>query len=93
MNTYVKDPDARLDFAIDWTPFLGTDTIDTVEWLDPTPDTDPPLVVEDEGLDGNTHVAYVSGGKLNRAYRVTSRVTTAEGRIQDETITIVITET
>jgi len=93
VSSFTKDPDARLDYAIDWTPFLGTDTIDTAEWLDPTPETDPPLVVEDEGLDGNVHVAFVSGGQVNRAYRVTSRATTTEGRIQDESITITITET
>ena len=93
MKTFVKDPDARLDYAIDWTPFLGSDTIDTVEWLDPTPETDPPLEIEDAGLDGNTHVAWVTGGQVHRSYRVTSRVTTAEGRVQDESILIVIVET
>jgi len=93
VKTFVKDPDARLDFAVDWTPFLGTDTLNTVEWLDPTPETDPPLEVEDGGLDDNAHVAWVTGGKLNRAYRLTSRATTGDGRIQDETIIIVVTET
>lgn len=78
-----KAPDARLDYALDWGPFLdGTDgdTIVTQEWIAP-----PELTVDDEGLDpsGRRHIAFITGGEHGRAYTVTSRITTAQGR-EDE---------
>lgn len=94
MSTFTKDPDARLDFAVDWGPFLAAgETITTPVWLAPTPVTVPPLVLTDAGLDGNKHVAWITGGLANRAYRVTSRITTSDTRINDQSFTIVITET
>jgi len=94
MSVFIQDPDARLDYAIDWDPFLATtETIAAQTWLTPTPVTVPPLVAVDDGLVGNTHVVWISGGVANRAYRVTSRIETSEGREDDRSFTIVITET
>lgn len=77
----IKDPAARLDYAVDWGPLLdGTDgdTIATAAWVD-VPEE---LAVTDEGLssDGRRHVGYAAGGDHGRAYTVTSRITTAQGR-------------
>lgn len=89
----VKDPDARLDYAVDWSTFLSShdppDTITGAAWVQ----YDEDLTVDDEGLDGDRHVAFVSGGVVNKVYRLTSRITTTAGRIQDQTFALIIRET
>jgi hypothetical protein len=91
METRTKDPDARLDYAVDWTDFLtDTDTIQAAEWVDYDY---PDLTIEDEGVEGNMHTCFVSGGTVGRAYRVTSRVTTTEGRINDTTFIVFVRQT
>lgn len=32
-NTFFKDPDAVLDYGVDWTAWLGSDTIVTSTWV------------------------------------------------------------
>jgi hypothetical protein len=92
VETRTKDPDARLDYAVDWTAFLdGTnDQIDSAEWVDYDY---PDLTIEDEGVEGNLHTCFVSGGTVGRAYHVTSRVTTTEGRINDTTFIVFVRQT
>jgi len=93
-NLKIQDPDARLDYAIDWGPFLdGTDgdTISSAAWVD-VPDE---LVVVDGGLDltGRKHIAYVSGGEHGSAYQITSRITTDQGREDDLSLRIYVRST
>ena len=35
MKWFIKDPDATLDFTVDWSLYLGTDTIKTAVWIVP----------------------------------------------------------
>lgn len=91
MDTYTKDPSARLDYGVDWQPFLDTtdgDTIASAVWVSPDG-----ITVEDQSVTTNVHKAFISGGTDGEAYRVTSRITTTEGRIQDSSILILIKET
>lgn len=95
MIIYAQDRDARLPYAVDWTDFLANavgDTIATQEWLAATPVTDPVLLIEDEGLVDGQHNAFLSGGVLGITYRVTSRVTTAQGRTSDQSFGVFIKE-
>ena len=89
---FVKDPDARMDYAVDWGPFLAStpgDAILTATWVD-VPDE---LTVSDEGYDLGLHVAFVSGGQPMHTYRLTSRITTEQGRVQDDTLVLFIQHT
>lgn len=93
MKTFVKDPDATLDYSVDWSLFLAgadDDTILTATWVDY--DTDD-LTVTDAGHQAGVHTGFISGGTLGSTYTVTSRITTAGGRINDETIVLLIRET
>ena len=92
MKTFVQDPDATLDYSVDWTRFLAgadDDTITTAVWAD----YDVALTVVDAGHTAGVHTGFISGGTLGENYTVTSRITTAGGRINDETIVILIRET
>lgn len=91
MKELEKDKDATLDYGVNWIPFLqGTDsdTIVTAEWVNVHAD----LTVDDRGFANDLHLAMISGGQKGRAYRMTSRITTTQGRITDTSFILVITE-
>lgn len=87
--TYIQDPDALLDYVIDWSEWLPSgDTIDTSTWFV----DDDALEIESTSKTDTTATVRVSGGTLNRRYKVTNRITTTAGLINDQTITIRIRE-
>lgn len=91
ISTFTKDPDAILDYVIDWAAFLGTDTISTSTWVVPTGIT--------LGTGGTaptntttTATAWLSSGTAYQTYRITNRITTAGGRTQDQSFILAIAE-
>lgn len=86
MSNFIKDPDATLDYTYDWSAWLGTDTIITSIWQVPAGLTQP---YPDESTD-TTATIWLAGGNVGESYPVLNRITTAEGRIDDRTMNIVI---
>lgn len=89
MATYNKDPDAILDYSIDWSDWLGADTISQSEWDVPTG------ITESTPAPSNTNTTttiWLEGGSVGTAYAIRNRITTAAGRVEDQTIYIRITE-
>jgi hypothetical protein len=86
---FVKDPNAVLDFVIDWSAWLGVDTIHT-----DAPDctwTVPVGITSDLQTNTTTKATiWLSGGTLGAEYDLVNRIVTAGGRTEDCTITIVI---
>lgn len=89
-----KDPNATLDYAFVWTDYLAdiTDTIAAVEFV-----VDPSLTITNEDFDSHTATVWLSGGTVPAAgvaneLRVTCRITTTEGRIDDRSIFLKIVE-
>lgn len=83
MTTFIKDPDARLDYGVDWTAWLNGDTITASEWI-----VAAGLTADTPADDGEIATIWLSGGTAGTDYEATSRITTAAGRIDDRTITI-----
>jgi len=84
---FTKDPNATLDYKIDWSTWLSTDTISSAAWTVPTGLTQVSV--------SNTTTAatiWLSGGTAGTAYEVICRITTATGRIDDRTIGIEVEE-
>ena len=82
---FFKDPDAVLDYQVDWSDWLVSDTINTSTWIVPTG------IVNDS--DTNTTTAatiWLSGGTIGTNYSLVSRIVTAGGRTDDRTITIMV---
>lgn len=85
LDTFRKDPDATLDYSVDWTDWLAdSETITTID-------------VEATGvtLDSSAHAdgistAWVSGGAVHTQATVRHRITTSAGRIDDRTIKLSI---
>lgn len=92
MERRYKDPDERLDYSVSWRGFLNEhqDAIETAEWVDYG--YSPELVIEDLGVKDGVHACYVSGGLLGRLYKMTSRISTTEGRNVDTTFELVLKE-
>jgi hypothetical protein len=79
-----KDPDATLDWIFDWNLWLGeTETISEVEFV-----VDPGITVTNSGHTQKTATVWLSGGTEGQVYRVTCRITTDEGRIDDRSFTL-----
>lgn len=81
---FTKDPNAILDFTVDWTTWLNGDTISTSVWT-----------VTGAGVTTGTATSSTTAGTLwistssdNTDYFATNRIVTAAGRVNEQTITI-----
>lgn len=87
LKTFVKDPNATLDYILKWAPWLRGDFIDTSSWIVPAG-----LTLENEDQTSTTTTAWLSGGTVGESYEVVNRITTIGGRTEDRTLTIKIRE-
>lgn len=79
----LKDPGSTLDYQIDWSQWLGSDTIASSTWTVPAGLTDH--------ASSNTTtetVQWLAGGTVGAVYQVVNQITTAGGRIAERTIEI-----
>jgi len=84
-NTFIKDPDASLDYSWDWTAWLATgDSIATYTL------TLGGLTVGTSGNTGEIVTAILSGGTLGSTHAVKCRIVTANGLIDERTIYVQI---
>jgi hypothetical protein len=79
-----KDPDATLDWIFDWNDWLGeTEIITAVEFI-----VDPGITVTQNSKTTKTATVWLAGGTEGEVYRVTCRITSSEGRIDDRSFTL-----
>lgn len=79
----IKDPDAVLDYTIDWAAWLD-DISDTITSHTVTAATG--LTCSTSTVVGKTVIMWLSGGTAGTTYQVTCRVVTTGGRTEDQTI-------
>lgn len=85
-----KDPAANLDYAIDWTDWLGADVIAASVWS-----VAPPAGGLAAGVSSFTdRIArvWLSGGAAGQVVRVTNRITTGLGRIDERSFNVRLVE-
>ena len=80
---FLKDPQSVLDYAIDWSSWLGADTITVSAWVPQTG-----ITIDSDTKTDTTTTVWLSGGTDRESYRVTNHITTAAGREEDRTIII-----
>lgn len=80
-NQFDKDPEARLDYMIDWSDWLDADTITESTW---TPATG--ITVDSDSNTTTTTTVWLSGGTLGATYKVVNHITTTAGREDDRTL-------
>lgn len=83
-----KDPDAVLDYGLDWSDWLAnSETITGSTW---TPSAG--ITVESNSSTGSATTVWLSGGVAGLPYTVVNHITTNQGRQDDRTITIRVRE-
>jgi hypothetical protein len=87
MSDFIKDPDAVLDYSVDWAAWLDTDTIATSVWSSPEG-----MTVVDTTNVATSATVWLSGGTVGMRYRITNHIVTAAGRENDRTISIRVQE-
>ena len=84
--TYTKDPQAVLDYMIDWSSWLtaaGDDTITASSWTA----TDG-ITIDSDTNTTTTATVWLSGGTVGTTYELTNHIVTLAGREDDRTIKI-----
>lgn len=80
---FQKRADAVLDYMVNWTTWLASDTIDTSTW------TVPDGLTLDSSTETTTAAtAWLSGGTVGTTYEVVNTIVTAGGRTDYRTVTI-----
>lgn len=82
LATFVKDPDASLDYGIDWSGALPTGvTISASAWTVPAG-----IAGSLETFTTTQTAIRISGGTVGTSYEVANRVTLSSGEIDERTI-------
>ncbi len=82
----LKDPNAVLEYGVDWSKWLGDDTITNATWDVTGAD------VDSESFDDTTTTVWLSGGITGAPIKATNHIVTAGGREDDRTLTISVRE-
>jgi len=88
MTLLLKDPEAVLDYAIDWgAEYLGDDVLADSSWSVEPEEAGGVTVVASSFADKISTV-QAGGGIAGRLYRLANRVVTQSGRIDDRSIVL-----
>jgi hypothetical protein len=88
MTLYVKDPQARIDYAIDWSAaYLDGQAIAQSIWTISPAEADA-ISVAASTFDAQQTSATLTGGLPGRIYRITNRVTLTDGQIDERSISL-----
>lgn len=83
MAGFIKDPDATLDYKIDWSNWLLNDVIDSSTWI-----LESGLTEAASTNDTTTATVWISGGSPGVNYTVKNRIVTAGGRTDERSFTL-----
>ena len=83
-QTILKDPDAVLDYTVDWSDWLGADTITGT----PTWTVGTGLTKASQTNTTTTATAWLSGGTAGSDYTVACKIVTTGGRTDERSFTV-----
>ena len=82
-----KDPNATKDYEVDWSDWLGGDTISASSWTLPAG-----ITQQSAAFTSTTTTIFLSGGTEGNTYQLLNRITTAGGRSDDRTVELMVSE-
>jgi hypothetical protein len=92
IKTFTKDPDARLDYSIDWETWLDGDTIVSSssgsDWELPSGISASSSPAHSKTT--TTTTAWITGGTAGEEYVLTNTIHTDAGRINDASLRIIV---
>ena len=83
--TFTKDPDAVLDYSVDWFLWLAGDQISSSEWILEAGATIQKIT---DTFTNSRTVVWLGGGDKGITYLATNRIVTVGGRTDDRTISV-----
>jgi pyruvoyl-dependent arginine decarboxylase (PvlArgDC) len=87
MSFYLKDPQARVDYAIDWSPYLDGQTIEASLWF-VVPDEAGGIAAEESSFEPGRTAARLAGGHAGHIYSVSNQVTLSDGTTDIRSLTL-----
>ena len=89
MALFAKDPAAAIDYTVDWSGgyLEPAETLASSGWQI-APVEAGGLVVDSDVAGATATTATLSGGLAGHVYRVTNRVTTSAGRVDERSLMI-----
>ncbi|MDX3885806.1 MAG: hypothetical protein QHC65_15395 [Sphingomonas sp.] len=91
MSIHLKDPDATVDYLIDWGERLEGRSVTASDWA-VVPAEAGGIIIADDAVDGARTRATLSGGVPGHVYRATCQVELSDGRIDERSITLRVEE-
>ena len=86
MAAYEKCPDEVLDYTLDWSSLLGSETIASSVWTPPDG-----ITVDSDAKTDTTTAVKVSGGTIDVRYNIVNKITTVpSGVVMERTLPILI---
>lgn len=87
MGFYLKDPQSRVDYAIEWLNYLDGQTIAQSAWS-VAPQESGGIAVEEASFDLHRAAATLGGGVVGHVYSVSNHVTLSDGRSDERSIVL-----
>lgn len=82
----LKDPNAALDYSVDWgAEYLADDALSASSWA-VSPEEGGGATVASDRFDPRTAIVKIEGGVEGHIYRLTNHVVTASGREDSRSI-------
>jgi len=87
-----KDPDETLDYSLDWSKDLLTDTISTSTWTFDGANKDTALTKSNPAIDSTKTITTIwfAVGTEGVTYKITNQIVTTGGRTIERSITILV---
>ena len=88
MTLLLKDPDAILDYSVDWgAEYLGDDQIAQSDWT-VTPDEPGGVAIDASAFDATSATVKAAGGVPGRLYRLVNHVALGSGRVDSRSVVL-----
>ena len=84
-QSFNKDPDAVLDFAINWEVWLSDDIITASTWIVPSG-----ITKDSDTFHDFLTVIWLSGGTAGETYTLVNHIVTDESRTEDRSIFVTV---
>jgi hypothetical protein len=89
-SSYTHDPQARLDYYVDWSAWLAdAETITAATWTVTNYDTTPPDITDTITSTTRPGV-WVTDATLGDNLRLTCHIVTSEDREDDRTVSLIV---
>ena len=87
-QSFIKDPDATLDYMVDWTDQLASgDYI-----VSAAVSVDPGITLHAQTFTSASHTIWLRAGTVGGRYKARSKIWTQGTRVDERTITIIVRE-